>query len=111
MYDQDKRKLFSVLSHGAIFLSATFISFGIPLALLFLSDDPVVKANARESLNFHINIYIYGAIFGVLTLVLIGFPLLGLLLLASWIMPIVAIVKILSEPEFMYRYPFIFRLV
>ncbi|MCT7984013.1 DUF4870 domain-containing protein [Laspinema sp. A4] len=111
MYDSDKRKLLSVLSHGAIFLSATFLSVGLPIAILFLSEDPVVKGNARESLNFHLNLYLYGIIFGLLTFVLIGFPLLLILLALSWILPIVAIVKVLSDPTLIYRYPFIFRLV
>ena len=111
MYDSDKRKLLSVLSHGAIFLSATLLSVGLPIAILFLSEDPVVKGNARESINFHLNIYLYGVIFGLLTVVLIGVPLLLILLAVSWIMPIVAIVKVLSDPTLVYRYPFIFRLV
>ncbi|MBO0350442.1 DUF4870 domain-containing protein [Phormidium pseudopriestleyi FRX01] len=111
MSDADKRKLLSVLSHGAIFLSATFLSVGLPIAILFLSEDPVVKGNARESLNFHLNLYLYGIIFGLLTLVLIGFPLLFILLAISWILPIMAIVKVLSDPTLIYRYPFIFRLV
>lgn len=111
MYDSDKRKLLSVLSHGAIFLSATVLSIGLPIAILFLSEDPVVKGNARESINFHINIYLYGLIFGLLTVVLIGFPLLFILVAVSWILPIVAIVKVLGDPTLIYRYPFIFRLV
>lgn len=111
MYDSDKRKLLSVLSHGAIFLSATVLSVGLPIAILFLSEDPVVKGNARESINFHLNIYLYGVIFGILTVILIGFPLLFLLLAAMWILPIIAIVKVLADPTLIYRYPFIFRLV
>ncbi|MCT7959205.1 DUF4870 domain-containing protein [Laspinema sp. D1] len=111
MYDSDKRKLLSVLSHGAIFLSATLLSVGLPIAILFLSEDPVVKGNARESINFHLNIYLYSLIFGLLSVVLIGIPLLLILLAVSWILPIVAIVKVLSDPTLIYRYPFIFRLV
>lgn len=111
MNDADKRKLLSVLSHGAIFLSATVLSVGLPIAILFLSEDPVVKGNARESINFHLNMYLYGIIFGILTVVLIGFPLLFILLAAMWILPIMAIVKVLSDSTLIYRYPFIFRLV
>ncbi|MCT7972417.1 DUF4870 domain-containing protein [Laspinema olomoucense] len=111
MYDSDKRKLLSVLSHGAIFFSATVLSVGLPIAILFLSEDPVVKGNARESLNFHLNLYLYGILFGLLTFVLIGFPLLLILFAASWILPIIAIVKVLSNPTLIYRYPFLFRLV
>lgn len=111
MMDSDRRKLLSALSHGAIFFSSTIVSIGIPIAILLVSDDPVIKANARESINFHINLYIYGVIFGLLVLVAIGIPLLIILFAVSIIMPIVAIVHSLTKPEQPYRYPFIFRLV
>lgn len=111
MYDSDKRKLLSGLCHAAIFFSATLVTIGIPIAILLVSDDPVVKDNAKESLNFHINLYIYGAIAGILIWVLIGFPLLVLLGIISWVMPILAIVKIFGDPDQPYRYPFIFRLL
>ena len=111
MNDLDKRKLFSALCHGAIFFSAALVSIGVPIALLFISDDPVVKDNARESLNFHINLYIYAAIFVVLSFVVIGIPLLILLGIASFVLPILAIVQVLSNPNHPYRYPFILRLI
>ncbi|MBE9039529.1 DUF4870 domain-containing protein [Oscillatoriales cyanobacterium LEGE 11467] len=111
MYDEDKRKLLSALCHGSIFISAAVLAIGIPIGILFISDDPVVKDNAKESLNFHINLWIYGVIFGILCLVGIGFILLGILFLVSWIMPIIAIVRVLANPATTYRYPFIFRLV
>jgi uncharacterized Tic20 family protein len=111
MFDSDKRKLLSALCHVAIFFSATLVTIGIPIAILLVSDDPVVKDNAKESLNFHINLYIYGIIAGILIWVLIGFPLLFLLGIISWVMPILAIIKIFADPDQPYRYPFIFRLV
>jgi uncharacterized Tic20 family protein len=111
MENADQRKLLSALCHGAIFLSSTLIAVAIPIAILFTTKDSVVKANARESLNFHINLYIYGLIAAMLTVVFIGFPLLMLLGVISFIMPIIAIVQILSSPDQPYRYPFIFRLV
>ncbi|MGB3509066.1 MAG: DUF4870 domain-containing protein [Microcoleaceae cyanobacterium] len=109
--DTDKRKILSALCHGAIFFSATIVSVGIPIAILFLTDDTVVKESAKESLNFHINIYIYGAIFGILTWLIIGIPLLILLGIFSLVMPIIAILNVMSNPNKSYRYPFIFRLV
>lgn len=111
MEDFEKRKLLSALCHGAVFLSSSVISVGIPILILFLVDDPVVKGNARESLNFHINLYIYAFVFVLLMFVLIGIPLLIILGLLSFIMPIIAIVKVLSEPNQVYVYPYIFRLV
>jgi hypothetical protein len=58
-FDRDKRKLLSAVSHGSIFLSQLLLSAGIPLALWVISDDPVVKDNAREVLNFHLNVWVY----------------------------------------------------
>ena len=107
--DLTKRKLLSALCHGSIFFSALIVSVGIPIAILFVSDDPVVQANAKESLNFHFNMWIYGVISWVLTFVLIGFVLLGILAIAMVIMPILAMISVLSDPSKPYRYPFIFH--
>ncbi|MBW4573865.1 MAG: DUF4870 domain-containing protein [Aphanothece sp. CMT-3BRIN-NPC111] len=111
MYDTDKRKLLSALCHGSIFFSATLVSIGIPIAILLVSEDPVVKDNAKEALNFHINLWIYGAIFGVLTLILIGWLFLGILGIVNLIVPILAILHVFGNPDQPYRYPFIFRIL
>ena len=52
-YTADKRKLLSALSHGSIFLSSLLLSVIIPLTIFFATEDPVVKENAQEALNFH----------------------------------------------------------
>lgn len=110
-YDPDKRKLLSAVCHGAIFLSATVISVGIPIAILFVSDDPVVKDNAKESLNFHFNVWAYGIVFGILTFILIGWPLLLLLGIVSLVAPIVAILRVLGSPDRPFRYPFVWHVL
>lgn len=109
--ETSQRKLLSALSHGAILLSSTIVSIAIPIVILLVSEDPIVKANAIESLNFHINLYLYAIIFGVLIFVLIGIPLMILLGVASIVLPIIAIVKVLDRPDLPYRYPFIFRVL
>ncbi len=114
MYDTDKRKLLSALSHGSIFLSTTLVSVGIPIAILFVSDDPVVKENAKEAINFHFNVWLYGLIIGVLAFFTLG--LLGLILgpiyyLVHWGLSILAVVQTLGNPDQPFRYPFIFRLL
>ncbi|MBD2103352.1 DUF4870 domain-containing protein [Leptolyngbya sp. FACHB-261] len=111
MYDVDKRKLLSALCHGSIFLSSLVVSVGIPLGLLVISDDPVVKDNAKEAINFHLNVWFYGVIFGVLSFVLIGIPLLAILFVVHWTLPVLAIFRCLSNPDEPYHYPFIFRLL
>jgi uncharacterized protein len=117
MYDTDKRKLLSALSHGAIFFSTTVVSVGIPIAILLVSDDPVVKENAKESINFHFNVWFYGSIlaalfflFGwlVLPLLLLG-PLAGIGYLLHWGLTIWAITHVFSDSSTPFRYPYIFR--
>jgi len=110
----DKRKLLSILSHASIFLSATVVSIGIPLTIYFVSDDDVVRDNARECLNFHFNVWLYGIIIGVLsffTLGLLGFILGPILLLFSIIMPILALIQVSGDSDKAFRYPFIWRLL
>ncbi len=114
MYDNDKRKLLSILSHGAIFFSTTVVSVGIPIAILFVSDDPVVKENAKEAINFHFNVWLYGAIIGVLGFLTFGFAwfILGPIgFIIHWGLSIWAITSTLSAPDQPFRYPFIFRLL
>lgn len=105
-----QRKLLSALCHGAIFLSSSFVSIGIPIAVFLISDDPVVKQNAKESLNFHINLYIAAIVCVLLAFAFIGIPLLFVLLIVSFIMPIVAIVRVIDDENVPFRYPFIFHL-
>ena len=83
----------------------------MPIAILLLSEDSIVKRNAKEALNFYITCYIWGIIFAILIFLLIGIPLLILLLIASWVMPIIAIVRILENPDRSYRYPLIFHIL
>ncbi len=110
-YDSDKRKLMSVLCHGSIFFNTLFIGAGIPLAILLLSDDPVTKTSAKESLNFHFNMWLYWIIFGALAWILIGLPFLAIVAIANLVLPILAIISSLANPDESYRYPFIFRVL
>lgn len=107
--NRDQRIICSALAHGAIFFSIFVVALGLPIAILFLSNDPVIKANARESINFHINMYIYGLVFGVLAWLLIGIPFLIILGIINFVMPIIAIFSVINNPDQPYRYPFIFR--
>jgi uncharacterized protein len=111
MDDLSQRKLLSALCHGAIFFSSLAVSIGIPIVILLINNDPIVKENAKESINFHINLYLYAILFGILVLVGIGIPLLIILAIVSVVMPIVAIVHCATVTDKSYRYPFIFRIV
>jgi uncharacterized protein len=108
-YDSDKRKLLSALCHGSIFLSSLVISVGIPIAILFTSDDPVVKDNAKEAINFHFNIWLYGLILVPLSFITFGLAG-GIWFLVHMGLSIWAVLHCLNNPEEPFRYPFIFRL-
>ena len=89
-----QRKFLSVLSHGAIFFSSTIVAIGIPIAILLISEDAVVQENAKEALNFYVTFSIYVIISMLLVIILIGFPLIIMLIISSFIMPILAIAKV-----------------
>jgi uncharacterized protein len=110
-YDPDKRKLLSALCHGACFFSATIVSVGIPIAILAFTDDSVVKANAKEALNFQITIFLAAFVSLLLVFVLVGFILLFVLAAFSLIFSIIAITTVLSEPDTPYRYPIVLRVI
>jgi uncharacterized protein len=109
--DPDTRKILSALCHGASLFSYTLICLGVPIAILLTSEDPIVKKNAKESLNFQINIIFYLIICFFLSFLIVGIPLLFVLIILSLILPIVAIVRVAGEPDKPYYYPFIFRLL
>jgi len=110
----DKRKLLSAVAHGSVFISALVISIGIPIAILLVSEDTVIKENAKEAINFHINVWLVGGIITVisfLTLGLAGFILGPIWLLAHWGLSIWATTQCLKTPDQAFRYPFMLRLV
>ncbi|NJO40497.1 MAG: DUF4870 domain-containing protein [Cyanobacteria bacterium CRU_2_1] len=109
-YDSDKRKLLSSISHGSIFLSGLVLSVGIPIAILFASDDPVVKDNAKEAINFHFNVWLYGIILIPLSFITFGLAG-GIWWLVHWGLTTWAIVHCLNHSEQPFSYPFIFRLL
>jgi uncharacterized Tic20 family protein len=119
-YDSDKRKLLSSLCHGAIFFSTAFLSIGVPIAINMVSDDPVVKSNAKESINFHLNVWFWATLIGVplgiLSFITFGlggiifFPVVALGYAIHWGLTIVALLHCFSKPDEPFRYPFIFRL-
>lgn len=114
MYDSDKRKLLSAICHGSILFSTLFLGIGIPIAVNLISDDPVVKANAKEAINFHFNVWFWGAVIGVLsfiTLGLLGFFLVPIGFIWHWGMTIWAIVRSLSHTDEPVHYPLIVRLL
>ncbi|MDY7019820.1 MAG: DUF4870 domain-containing protein [Cyanobacteriota bacterium] len=115
MNEENKRALLSILCHGSIFFSCFIVSVAIPLAILYTSTDRVVRANAKEALNFHLTIYIWNIIGWILifSLILSPFGLIFLLIacLLSIILPICGVIAVMNKPSIPYHYPEIFRLI
>lgn len=109
MHDPTTRKLLSALAHAAIFFNGFLISVAVPIAILALSEDPVVKRNAVESLNFHLNVFAWYLLCLPLVLLCVGLFLLPMVWAISAIAPVVAIVGVLSNPDEPFEYPFIAR--
>ena len=119
-YNSDKRKLLSILAHGSILFSTTLLSIGVPIAIYFTSDDPIVKNNAKESINFHFNVWFWATLIGVpmailsfLTFGIVGFllfPVVALGFLLHWGLTIWALLHCFGNLDEPFRYPFIFRL-
>lgn len=110
----DKRKLLSALAHGSVFISALVISIGIPIAILSVSEDDVIKDNAKEAINFHLNVWLIGGIIAVMSFFsfgLAGFILAPIWLIIHWGLSVWAVVQCLQTPDQVFRYPFIFRVV
>ncbi len=114
-----KRRLFSLLCHGSIFFGPLLVSIVVPLVILVTLDDLVIKETAKETLNYHLNLWFYQAIVvglgAFFTFLIITIPLAwilgGLFFLFNLIPPIFGILATLSNPDQTYRYPFILRLV
>ncbi|MEM8722039.1 MAG: DUF4870 domain-containing protein [Cyanobacteria bacterium P01_G01_bin.39] len=108
---QEQRKLLSILAHGSALLCSTVITVGVPVAIILLSQDDVVIANAKQALNFYITTYILAILFAFLIFFVVGIPLLILLWIATMIMPIFAILKISRNSDRIYRYPLVIHIL
>jgi uncharacterized Tic20 family protein len=97
-----------MLCHVSTFLGVGFI---LPLIVYLAMKDEsdYVRSNAREALNFHISILIYGICCIPLVFVVIGIPILILLGIGSLVLSIVAAIR--ASDGGTYRYPLTLRLV
>ncbi|WP_017298351.1 DUF4870 domain-containing protein [Nodosilinea nodulosa] len=107
--DSGTRKILSCVSHGSIFFNTLVLSIGVPIVILLVSNDAVIKESAKEAINFHLNMWVWWIIAGILAWVLIGIPLLVVLGIVNFIMPVFAIFNSLTNPNNVFRYPFILR--
>jgi hypothetical protein len=103
----------AMLAHLSALLVYPTLIGGIvaPLVIWLIRKDDMTFAadQAKETLNFQITVYLIGLVCGILFLILIGFVLMGLLVLTHVILTIVAAVK--ASEGVAYRYPFNLRLI
>lgn len=101
-------KIWSILCHLSAIVGVGLI---LPLVvyLAMKGESEYVAANAKESLNFHLSLLIYGLCCIPLIFVVIGIPLLVLLGIGSLILAIVGAVK--ASDGGCYRYPLTLRLI
>jgi uncharacterized Tic20 family protein len=108
---QEERN-WAVAAHLGGFVAA-YIALGFlgPLAVLLLAGprSPFVRRHAVEALNFNLTVLIYAAVSGVLTFVLIGFPM----LVAVGVLYVVAVLlgAMAASRGEDYRYPITIRFV
>jgi uncharacterized protein len=135
-----QRQLLSALSHGSIFFGSLILPIVIPIVILIVFDDPIVKKNAKQAINFSINILICflllilcyliyffffkidqsfflisvnsTLLFGILNILAsIVLLITFFVFIISFLLPIIAVFKILNDPNYIYRYPLFFRFV
>lgn len=101
-------KVWAILSHVSGFMSVPIL---LPLVVyLAMKDESAyVRDNAKEALNFHISLLIYGLCLLPLMWLLIGIPLAFVLLIGAFVLSVIAAIRA-SEGR-VYRYPLTLRLV
>ncbi|MDQ3013528.1 MAG: DUF4870 domain-containing protein [Acidobacteriota bacterium] len=115
MYEVSKDdRTWGMLSHLLALCGYIGVPFGNILAPLIIwlvkkDQSQFVADQAKESLNFQISLTIYAIVSGILVLVLIGFLLLGVVIIGGAILTIIATIKA-NNGEY-YRYPLTLRLV
>jgi hypothetical protein len=102
-------KIWSMFCHLSVFLGIGILLVPLVIYLAMKDESEYVAANAREALNFHISVMIYGVCCILLCLVFIGIPLLIILGLSMYILAIVATIK--ASDGGCYRYPLTLRLI
>ncbi|NDV60903.1 DUF4870 domain-containing protein [Puniceicoccales bacterium CK1056] len=102
-------KLWNVLCHLSAFLGVALI---LPLIVYLVTKDDAnstIPAHAKETLNFHISLFIYAIISSILIVVVIGIFLLIAVGIAGIVLAIVGAIK--ASNNELYRYPLTIRLI
>jgi uncharacterized Tic20 family protein len=95
-------RMLAVFCHLSVFVGLYFI---VPLIIFFVKrdDSPFVATHAKEVLNFHLSLLIYGICCIPLFFVLIGIPILIVLGIVALVCTIIGAVR--AADSAYYRYP------
>jgi hypothetical protein len=102
-------KIWSMFCHLSVFLGIGILLVPLVIYLAMKDESEYVAGNAREALNFHISLLIYGLCCIPLCLIFIGYPLVAILVLSMYILSIVATIK--ASDGGCYRYPLTLHLI
>ncbi|MBB6214081.1 hypothetical protein HNQ80_000150 [Anaerosolibacter carboniphilus] len=94
-----EQKLLCAIAHLGWVVALPILA---PLVILILTNDTFVKNQAKEALIFQIGVGILTVVFGILSILLIGIPLLLILLVGALIFPIIAVVKSCDGVDYSY---------
>lgn len=107
-------RMWAMLSHISAFAFFVFPAFGNILGPLIIwlikkEEYPFVDEQGKESLNFQISITIYSLAAALLSIILIGIPILISLFFFDFIMVVIASIK--ANDGFHYKYPLSIQLI
>ena len=99
-------KVLIILSHLSLLLGVGFL---LPLIVWLVkkNESPIVVDHARETLNFHLCVYIYGLIAFALCFALIGLALLPIIGVGAMVLSVIGAIK--ASDGILYRYPLTIR--
>lgn len=108
-----QRQVLSILCHASLLLGGWF--FWLPLIFMVSSSDRVVQINAQEAWRLQLSLFIWGcSAFLCLFIPFIGYVIfmfsLAAIVLLSWVLPIMAIIKVAQDPNEPALYPLVHRL-
>lgn len=109
--DVATNKVLSIVAHLAALFTSLLASILVPVVILAITEDPVVKANARASINFQLSLIIWALIAFVLSFVGVGIIMFFVLGIWSIVAPIIAMISVANEPSKPYHYSLAFDFV
>ena len=103
----------AVIIHLSL-LMGIIVPFGgyaatLVLWLLKKDNSSYIDQQGKEAVNFMLNVLIVGTAATLLCIMLIGFLLMIPLVIAAFVMPVMAAIKISKGQD--YKYPWVYRLI